>query len=89
MDAKSSILDCGNIVILWELTKRYFTRVLRRNKHLHNYLEEDDAVSVLDNGRSVRCEKVFNFRIFSAGVEFSGRFTAGQAWHFYANRSVI
>ena len=31
MDAKSSILDCGNIVVLWELTKRYFTRVLRRN----------------------------------------------------------
>ena len=52
-------------------------------------LEENDTIRVFDNGGCVGCEKVFDFRVLSAGMEFSGRFTTWQARHFNTNRTVI
>lgn len=54
-----------------------------------SYLEENNAIGVFNNGRSVGSEEVFDFRVLAARVEFGRRLATWQARHFDTDRAVI
>ena len=94
VNAQSAIPNGSHVIVLQVGRKKSYKTLSNSELDIFSnrrvlYLEENDAVCVFDDGRSIRSEEIFNLRIFTQRLELGGRFATRQYRHFWSDRSVI
>lgn len=86
VNAQCAVFYCSNIVILGKndcllkVTEKHFYKSTFLSRKYY-YLQEDDAVGVLNHRTSIRCEKVFDFFLLQ-WLEFWCALASWHQWNF-------